>query len=140
MSLSLVRPYFRAQMNNLLFIEHDDGFNVANIPSTVLDRAYHISSPSISLVKQNQELIELEAETVIRFFLKGYRNPAEAIDNAMDEEQNILMAVLSAANRTTSEIKNVVFAGSTKEQLADSNDDSVLVTMTFNVLVLFCPN
>lgn len=139
MSLSLVRPYFRTRMTSLAFVEHEDGFNSANIPSTLLDRSFHISSPSISPVDQNQELIVLEVETVIRFFLKGYRSPADAIDNAMIEEQAILKSVLAAANRTTTLIKNVVFGGSTKEQMADTNDNSVLVTMTFNASVMFCP-
>jgi hypothetical protein len=140
MSLSSVRPYFRARLNEKGYKEHEDGFNTNNIPSTLLNKSYHISTPSISTIKQNQDIIEMNVLVEVRFFIKGYRRPSTAIDTAISEQESMLKSILSAANRTLGNIKNVSFSGSTIEPLGDTNDNSVLVTLSFDTLIMICPN
>lgn len=140
MSLSAVRTYFRARLNENGFKEHLDGFAFNNIPSTLLDKSYHISTPSVSTIKQNQDIIDLNSTVEVRFFIKGYRKPSVAIDTAILAEETLLKSILSARNRTLGALKNVVFTGSTREPLGDTNDNSVLVTMSFDAVVMICPN
>ena len=95
MSLTAVRTYFRARMNERSYAEHVDGFNIDNIPSTLLHKSYHLLSGPVRPIKQNQEVIELTSEITIRFFLKGYRKPSEAIDLAIAEEEALIKSSLN---------------------------------------------
>jgi hypothetical protein len=54
MSLTSVRPYFRTHCNALGFTEWMDGFNIENIPSTLIDMAYHIGPPQTTGISNNQ--------------------------------------------------------------------------------------
>lgn len=140
MSLTAVRTYFRARMNERTYVEHTDGFNINNIPSTLLHKSYNLLSGPVRPIKQNQEVIEVNSEITVRFFLKGYRKPAEAIDLAIAEEEAIIKSSLNIVNKTLGSLKNVVLISSDRTQLDETNDNSVVVNMIFSTMVMLCPS
>lgn len=139
MSLSLIRPYFRTHLDSLNYKEWKDAFNYDNIPSTIINRSYHIDTPTGgrrgAYTNGSQPL---EHDCVIRVFFKGYRYPATAIDDAMSAYDTILATVLDADNRLGAGIKNIYLNSCTIKPYAPSNDNLVLLEITFSCLMEIC--
>lgn len=132
-----VRPFFRTQMTGLGFKEWKDGFNFENIPSTLLDKSYHIENPSGDRVgSYDQRSQNFEQVVLIRVFFKGYRYPADAIDNAQAQLDNIVDQVLDPRIRIGVKIKNVYLNSWQTLQLAKSNDNGAILEMEFRVLLI----
>lgn len=135
MSLTLIRPYFRTHFKAEGFTEWEDGFAVDNIPDNIIDFAFHIATPTVVGVVLNHTDQETETTVVVTYLIKGYRDPASAIDKAILRCENILGRTQVAADRLTSGIKNVTFDDLSITPLADTNDNVVLSEMTFTVRV-----
>lgn len=133
MSLSEVRPYFRARMNSLGYKEWEDAFNYQNIPDTIVDGSYHIEANNISATSFNQTGLDLNHTVTVRLFIKGFRTPKDAIDSAMIKLDAIYRDILKPANRlgTGGELRNVLLQDTSLDQINSTNDNAVLVTMTF---------
>lgn len=138
MALTDVRAYFRTRMNALSYKEWDDGFNVQNIPSTILNGSYHIETGSISGRPSPHIGHEFEYPVTVRLFLKGYRTPASAIDNSITAGQNILSGVLATANRlgNGSTIMDIVPVSIEPIRLDGTNDNSVILELQFVARVM----
>ncbi len=137
MSFSEVRPYFRSRLNTVSGLkEWEDAFNVNNIPSTVLDEAYHIATISGSALKMNHQVSDHEFVVTIRWFKKGFRNPADALDTAMQRIDDIYDAVLLPSARSTETgLINVLPGNIIVDPLSDDNDNIVVVSLDFNCLI-----
>lgn len=137
MSFTKVRPYFRTRMNSLGYKEWKDGFASDNVPDTIYDKAYHLStnSPVTSLSKTQQALDSLFPMTV-RLFLKGYRDPASAIDKAFELGQAIVCDVIKPSNSNGTQIHTVNWLSMLPIQLADSNDNDVILELEFECRIL----
>lgn len=134
--LSSVRPYFRTALNGLRYREWTDGFNFENIPSNVLNNSYHISTPSGGRRGgYDMQTQEIEQDVTVRIFLKGYRSPALAIDNAMTRYDDLLAAVLGPT-RLGCDIKNVYLGNMEILPLDATNDNSVILEVTFTCLII----
>lgn len=137
MSLSTVRGYFRTKMDALVYQEWTDGFNFDNIPSTLLNKAYHIQSGTITGLRNNQNDQETSQIVTIRSFYKGFRDPASAIDTAVSETELIIKAMCAPTSRlATTGLTNVIFQDATLEPNSLSNDNIVKATLQFSVFVI----
>lgn len=139
MSLEAIRPYFREHMNALKFKEHKDAFNYDNIPNSIINKSYHIDTPTggrRGIYTNGSQPIEHDC--VIRVFFKGYRYPALAVDEAMEAYGNILDRVLDAENRLGADIKNIYLNDVSIKPYAASNDNLVLLEITFTCLMEIC--
>ena len=74
MSLSGARSYLRSRANSIGLKEWSGGFNFENIPSTLINRSYHIQSGTGSGVKLNQNDQEITFSQTVRIFIKGYKD------------------------------------------------------------------
>lgn len=144
MSLTAVRPFFRSVLNGQGYQEWVDAFNVENIPSTLLTKgAYHIESNEVVGVKLNQSDQELEMRISVSMYFKGYRNPSEAVDSAINKIQNFLKELLKPSNRIgqyDDGIKNVTFNDYALEPINISNDNIVKASVNFTVFVIIETN
>jgi len=134
---SVVRAYFRTQLDALSFKEWKDGFNVDNIPSTILSGSYHLSPISGSrrdAYDPNSQ--DVEAQVTIRIARKGFKDPASAIDQCCTDLDAILARCLAPTRRLGAEIKNVYYDGHTIEQLTASNDNVSVLEITFRCLII----
>ena len=136
MSLSNVRPYFRTILDNLNYSEWKDGFNFENIPQSILDRSYHLGPPSITGIKNNQLDQELNASITIKIHIKGYLDPALAIDTAVQEGEEVIKESVLSTNRIGIPIKNVIFESMEIEPLNQNDDNSVTISMDFTCFVI----
>lgn len=129
------RLYFRNKLNELGYKEWQDGFNFENIPLTLLNKSYHIETNRGTGTRLNQYDLEHEQTLTLRFFLKGYRNPAQAVDEAHVEIEKILKKILLCLDRVTQpRIKNISYNNYLIEKFDDSNDNSLIVTLEFTIL------
>lgn len=135
MSLVNIYPYFRSRLNSLGFEEWKDGFNLNNIPKTIIDKSYHILTPDQSGGPSNQNHQDIENTVIISFFLKGFRNPTEAKERAMLDIERIVKDVCNIRNRTAT-LLNVVYNGSTMEAINADDDNQVLVQLDFSAFVV----
>lgn len=138
MSLTSVVPYFRTAMNSLNHTEWKDAFSDDNIPSTLMDRAYHILVSETNNIKQNQDLIELEQAVSVKLYVKGYRTTSDGRDRAITYQENVIKEILETDRRAASYsgIKNVKYTGGGLTELSQDNDNLIRITLNFNCHVI----
>lgn len=134
MALIDVRPYFRTKLESLGFVEWRTEFNVENIPRTLLTKSYHIESGIIAPTASNHQVHKFNCPIVIRVFLKGYLDPASAIDDAYISAQSILSAILPPAQRLNATVNDVVPTSIAVNPLNDANDNSVILEIGFDAV------
>ena len=136
--ITALRPYFRTQLNALGYKEWPGGFSFDNIPSTLLDGAYHIETiDSARRGPWSQQTQDIEFPVTIRVFLKGYRDVSQMMDDALSEYDSILTRVLDPTRRLTSSIKNIFPERMKLEAVAATNDNDAILEITFNCLIIF---
>lgn len=135
--LVAVRPLFRTRLRALGLTEWTDAFATDNIPSTILNNSFHLDTSAGSrrgAYDQNHQ--ECEQELTVRVFLKGYRYPADAVDDALEWLDDILEDVLDPAVRAGAAIKNIYANNWEINPLAESNDNAVVLEIRFSCLII----
>jgi len=138
MSLGLIRPYYRDKMETLGYEEWPDAFNTENIPSTNLNKAYHLGAGPISTIQLDQNSTDVSLEVIVSFFLRGFSDPIEALDDAHTEAQTIIETIMNVADRTTGDVKNIELNSGDFVPLNDTNDNSVLGIVSFENYNIIC--
>lgn len=136
MSLTSVRSYFRGRLDSLGYKEWTDGFEFDDVPETVLDQTYHITTGTISTNSVSHTINDLAYPVTIRLYLKGFRDPAQAIDDSITEGERIINDVTSVANSNGQGIKEVRFSSMEPTPKDVANDNIVLLVMTFDARVI----
>lgn len=136
MCLADVRIYIRNRMETLGYEEWRDGFNVENIPSTMLERSFHIESGDIAPTASNHQVHQFISPLIVRVYLKGYHDPVEAIDQAMETAEEILEDILLPSNRLGTEVKDVTPTNISVKPLNDQNDNAVILELGFDATTL----
>lgn len=133
MGLVDVRAYFRDRLDSLGYTEWTDGFNVENIPSTILDRSYHVESGDISTTASNHQPHRFDCPVTVRLFIKGYLDPKSAIDDSYALCEDILAEVLLPTNRldTANGLSDVQPQGISVRPLTLQNDNGVVLEINF---------
>jgi len=136
MSLTDVRSYFRTRMDGLGYNEWTDGFEFEEIPETVLDRTYHITTGALSLNTASHTVNDINYPVELRLYLKGFANPASAIDDSILEGQRIICDVTKVTNANGIDVKDVTFVSMEPTPKGVSNDNIVLLVMSFDARVI----
>lgn len=118
--------------------EWKDAFADDNIPSNLMNRAFHILLTDNSNVKQNQTVIEINQPVAVKLYVKGYRNTADRRDQAMVYQEAAIKKALEDDRRcqTYAGIKNVIYQGGGLTELSADDDNVIRVTMNFNCIVM----
>lgn len=137
MSLKESRDYMRAQAVAVGLREWPDGFNFENIPSSVIDRSFHVISSNAVGIKNNQYDQEINFEHTIRVFVKGFKNVSQGIDSITEIVEDLIKEIVAPRNRLTNTngIKNVVFENFSIDAGNQSNDNLIVASVTFRT---FC--
>lgn len=134
MGLIDVRDLFKNKMNSLGYTEWEDEFNIENIPSSILDKSFHVESGDIASTASNHQPYRFDCPITLRLFLSGYLKPAEAVDDAFVHCEEILSEILSPDYRLGSLVHDVSPVTIAVEPLSASNDNTVVLVITFNVI------
>lgn len=135
MSLSAVREYFAEHALALGYRKHSDGFATDNIPSTKLNRAFHVEAFNFTGSPQNQMDLELRAPATVRLYFKAHKNVDDGIAVATDGGEVYLERALKASNRLGVRIKNILLNGMVIEPHAETNDNVVVCRLEFTAIV-----
>lgn len=136
-------PYFRARLKarHPELEEWRDAFNVENIPSTKLNKAYHLEVLPASYVGSAHGCLGYRAQVRVRVFVKGHDKPAEAVDKAMIYADTITTECCKSTNRLTQPfLKNILPISVDVKSLDTSNDNVAILDMTFECTVMIDPD
>ena len=138
MSLTGARSYLRGRANSFGLKEWSGGFNFENIPSTLINRSYHIQSGTGSGVKLNQNDQEITFSQTVRIFIKGYKDVSTAIDSAIKITEDLIKEAVSPKNRLTQSdgIKNIVLENFQFDADSASNDTLIIASVTFRIFTV----
>lgn len=135
------KNYIRQQLTatDSDFEEHDDAFNFENIAETNLNKRYFMNY-EISTI-ENGLTMEDNANVTLQIFFKGYRNPLETLDDSMELVNTFRLNLLSPSNIASYNssltggfsLLGIDSVSQTPTPLADSNDNSLIVNLEFNI-------
>jgi hypothetical protein len=139
MTLGEIRPFFASKIAALDLKEWPDGFNYANIPSNVLNKMFHVELGQVSANTFEQQCHSFRMPLTIRVFFKGYGSPQTAKDTAMTKANEILNALLKPSMRLTegTNLKDIRPVTVRPVPLADSNDNSLILELVFEVNLIY---
>jgi hypothetical protein len=141
MSLSAARKYFVDQFKTSGYQEHNDPFDIDNIPSTILHKSFQIATGSfVARGPANQRTFLMDCPVVVKIFLKGYLTPSLAIDNGMDAAEALVLELMRAENRIGHPVKNVILNRITPEAFAVTNNSIAVITMEFTTTIILGTN
>lgn len=139
MTFAAIRAFFRTHMNALNYREWRDAFNVANIPSTIINGSYHIDTTTGQRRDAYNQLDQaFEQDVIIRVFFKGYRNSADAVDASMTALDTITARILDSEYRAGSTIKNIYLNQIQIQPLDQTNDNAAILEISFSCLIIIC--
>lgn len=132
--ISEIRPYFTTVAKSLGLKEHTDAFYDENIASSVIDKSFHVLLEQGSLSRTDQLLLGMSIPCRVRFWIKGYQTPTQAVTKAEElAEVFIKEACKSSLRLSQACIKNVLPSTVQVEALTDDNDNVAQATISFNV-------
>src|SRR5690606_922977 len=113
-------------------------FSDDNIPSTIIDRSYHLLLGESSNIKQNQDLIEVLQPVSVKLYIKGFRDTSEGRDRAVQYQEAAIKEALETDRRGAAYtgIKNVLYQGGGLTELSTDNDNLIRITLNFNCHVI----
>ena len=92
----------------------------------------------ISAEPANQATHQFTYPLELRVFVEGFRDPKQAIDDAIVASETILSSFLTESIRLGTDIRDVVPVSVNLEPLDASNDNSVILFLNFNFVLLNC--
>lgn len=143
MSLKPIRQYFRDRLNsptlgNGEYVEHTDAFNTDNIDGLNLDKAFHIFYGSADTSALSHLTTKDTINARVSIFSKGYNDPLEALDDAMDFANKFRLLCMHPKYATQGEfIKNVVCTSIEASPINKDNDNSIVCRLQFRITVIF---
>lgn len=139
MSITLVKPYFSSKLTTAGFEEWLDGFGEDNIPSTLLDKAFHQRIISVDGRGVNQETIEFLVLHEVKVFFKGFDDPMQAIDQSLVDCQDLITSIVNFKDVADSNIKGIYFDSLSIDPMdAVVNDNIIIARLRFSVRVYNC--
>jgi hypothetical protein len=139
MTLGGVRDFFRGRLDALGYREWPDGFNTANIPSTLIDGSYHLEVGTIVGAPTNQHYQQIEFPLTIRLFSKGFRDPGPQIDTALDNAEEILDDLLDSTVRNAQDgMKDIKLNTIRVVPLSVSNDNVIVTEIALDLYMAYC--
>jgi len=143
MSFTTLLPYFRARLKT----KHPDleewtnAFAVDNIPSTKLNKAYHLEFLPSNYVGTAHTALGYRCQVRLRVFVKGFAKPALAVDKALQYADTITKECCKSTNRLSQPfIKNVLPISVDVKSLDITNDSVAYLDMTFECTIMIDPD
>lgn len=149
MSYSKIRPYFKQAIEsvNSSFTEWKDALvfdDVQNVPSSILDRSYHIEIGPISSTLDAGGFTTSSSTIVVTIFKKGFNSPQDALDELLDIADCIDKEVTNPIN--IEEYKNNVglffntatLSTITPSEIDTSNDNIVQCKLEYFITAFLC--
>jgi len=136
MSLSDVRKYFVDRCKSQGLVEWKQPFQDMDMPNTVTNKSFQVTLGEFTGVKAiNNRDQEMNCPATVSIYFKGFQNPTEGVDQAVENAEKLLKECLKAKNRLGTCVKNVILNSVLPEALSDSNDNIIRVKLGFTVFI-----
>lgn len=138
MSISVVRSYLKSRISDedSGFYEHTDGFSTGNIPTNIKSKSYFIEYQQPSNISTEGNVVLDQVTATVRLYFKGYRSVQQSIDSSMDTAHNIKLRASNISNYSST-IKRCVGTSVTIEPASTDNDNSMVVTLGFDLEIYY---
>ncbi len=139
MSFNTIRPYFGDRMAAVDpdLREWTDAFNIENIPSSILDKSWHLTFGNFNYTGTAHTCMSFDCPITLRVMLKGYRQPSEAVDTALIIADAILKECTRPVQRLNQpSIKNVLPSFVSVNALDTTNDNAAILEIQFSCQVI----
>jgi hypothetical protein len=134
-----VRAYFQDVMRAVdpSLKEWQDAFSIDNIPSTILDYAWHFALNPFSYSGTAHTCLTFRCPVTLSVCLKGYRAPKDAVDTAARLADSIVREATRPVRRLNQpQIKNVLPSTISIRELGQTNDNVVVLEIQFICTVI----
>jgi len=118
------------------FEEWQDAFNIENIPSSRINKSFHINLGRVSREALDMNMLTMSSSVEVSWFMKGFKYPKDAKLEAHKLIEKLYIKLLNVGVRTTSGVLNILPEDTTIEAINVNNDNIVIVRMTYNVLTV----
>lgn len=120
------------------FTEWQDAFPIDNVPSTILDRSFHIDIGSITSGAANQRAHEFRMPLTIKVLRRGFKEAGSQRESCMLDADTILSALLTPAFRLQvgDDVKDLVPLGIDLDPISSSNDNDFILSLRFEALII----
>ena len=138
MSLSQARTFLKRQ---IAIIEPDlkewkDSFNTDNIPQTKIDDYFHINFGELSSA-QADNWIQDNWTCTVTIWKRGFSDVSSSFDSIIDTANCIRLKVIDPKAILTDNIHSIESNSITPEPIEDSNDNTIKVSLEFNIKLFF---
>lgn len=135
MSLHLIKPYFIDTLDKMALKRWPDAFSFDNIPSNIIDGAYHVLLLTANGVTTSNQHVEIIQPVEVRVFFKGYRDVEQA-ELECRTKANLIISSLCYVGNQTQNINGVYL--DTFEVVpfeTDTQDNVAVARFTFDVRI-----
>ena len=133
MIFDAVRPFFRTRLKALGFKEHFDAFDTDNVPSTLLDKSFFMSSGGVQGSESDHQVHNFSYPMKVVVFKKGFGKPVQARDDAETIVDTILSDLISPAVRLGTVLKDIVPVRYEISAVSESDDKDIVIEFEFLV-------
>lgn len=139
MSLSQIRPFFSETLAAAGLTEWDDAFNFENIPSSLVDKAFHQQFVGFQGQTTTAQDIEIMGQVAVRCFFKGFRDPASAVQESVVMSEDVIRACVNPESFAGTQIKGIYFTSLDIQPYDETGNDNIVVAViVFDVRVFVC--
>lgn len=128
MSLTMIRPYFKARCESLGYKEHQEAFTQDNI-ARVQGKRFFLDIGSATSDGNDMRSTELTCPVTVSLYQGAGRVTTDLEDKALKSGEEAIVEILG--ERFGSNLKNVSFRQMTIEPIDASNDTSVMAKLEF---------
>lgn len=143
MSFIDLRPYFQARMKTVDsdLREWEDAFSLDNIPSTIIDKSWHIAFDSMTYTGSAHTCHRFNSPITLSVVFKGYRYTNEGVDSALLFADAIVKECTNPVHRLNqARIKNVLPNQISIRELGPTNDNVAVLEIRFDCEVALNTN
>ena len=145
MNYSQIRTYFKNQIQAVDsdFREWTDGFNFENVPSSIFDKAYHISTPTTNSSDEQQSFTDL-IEVDLGASFKGGRNVQDKIFQSLDLMRDVRNKIVNI--KDLNDYNDTINSDQHLQKISpvtigvsplNTNDDRFTIALSFTVITAY---
>ena len=138
MSLSQARSFIKQQISLVEpdLIEWRDSFENENIPQSKIDNYYHIEFGSLSSAPDGNSITD-SWTMILTIWKRGFVSPVEAFDEILDTANCIRLKIIDPRATLTDNIHSIESNSISPEPIDESNDNTIKVSLEFNIKLIF---
>lgn len=133
-----VLEYYRTKLNALGLKEHDDVFDITNIPENTSDKTYALEWLPTAGVDQNLVNLTIDQSIVLRVFVEGFKNPRLTRDTAISRADSYMKSLLDHYNNNATSVKNMTLNSFNITPISTTNNKDMLIELVTTARIYDC--